>query len=233
MTYPVLSYAIPRIVTVTDVPTCRKGHPLTPENRRTDGGSCRTCKRIAARARYARDDKQKNAVKAWREANPERVQEHQRRSHSNPNAKIKKKEWEARNPDKVRMYNRRAYERDGENIRKRVRAYLAKQRLEDPDLAYRKTRAWIEANPERAKMTARNAYAKRRDAPSLPFTDAQLAERMAYFGNRCWMCGGPFEHIDHVKPLARGGWHALMNLRPACRSCNCSKKAAWPLERLV
>jgi 5-methylcytosine-specific restriction endonuclease McrA len=61
------------------------------------------------------------------------------------------------------------------------------------------------------------------------FTEVQLAQRMAMFAG-CWMCGGPFEHIEHVKPLAVGGPHILANLRPSCAPCNLSKGGRWPLE---
>ena len=43
------------------------------------------------------------------------------------------------------------------------------------------------------------------------------------FGNKCWICGGPFQEIDHVIPLAKGGLHTLSNLRPSCTYCNRSK----------
>ncbi len=43
------------------------------------------------------------------------------------------------------------------------------------------------------------------------------------------MCGGPFEEVDHVKPIAKGGWHALANLRPACFRCNNQKSDKWPV----
>lgn len=80
-------------------------------------------------------------------------------------------------------------------------------------------------------ITASNAKsARRKGAPTVPFTRDQLEARLSMFGG-CWMCGadlGKF-HIDHVKPLARGGWHCLSNLRPACPTCNISKGAKWPL----
>lgn len=56
---------------------------------------------------------------------------------------------------------------------------------------------------------------------------AEVTQRMAYFGNRCWMCGGDFECVDHVKPLAVGGKDCLANFRPACGPCNSSKGAKW------
>lgn len=70
-----------------------------------------------------------------------------------------------------------------------------------------------------------------RAATVAPFTREQLAARMAYFGNRCWICAGPFEQVDHVKPLAKGGPHMLANLRPSCAPCNNRKRARWPLSK--
>lgn len=72
--------------------------------------------------------------------------------------------------------------------------------------------------------------ARRRSSQAVPFTNAQLAARMAYWGNRCWICAGPFEAIDHVKPLVRGGPHMLANLQPACRACNSRKHTRWPFD---
>jgi len=39
----------------------------------------------------------------------------------------------------------------------------------------------------------------------------------------CVYCGAPAEHVDHVRPLARGGWEHADNLVPACVRCNCGK----------
>ncbi|MFJ4997109.1 HNH endonuclease [Microbacterium sp. NPDC088619] len=41
------------------------------------------------------------------------------------------------------------------------------------------------------------------------------------------MCRGPFENLDHVKPVSLGGITTLSNLRPACVSCNSLKRARW------
>lgn len=58
----------------------------------------------------------------------------------------------------------------------------------------------------------------------------QIDWRAAMFGNRCWQCGGPYECMDHVKPLSKGGLHWPANLRPSCLSCNHRKKAKWPYK---
>ena len=51
--------------------------------------------------------------------------------------------------------------------------------------------------------------------------------------DRCYLCGeeGVYEgreglHIDHVIPIARGGAHAMDNLRPACAPCNHMKHSS-------
>jgi hypothetical protein len=39
----------------------------------------------------------------------------------------------------------------------------------------------------------------------------------------CVYCGAPARHVDHVRPLSRGGWEHESNLEPACARCNHSK----------
>ncbi|MFB7919238.1 HNH endonuclease [Streptomyces sp. NPDC056061] len=36
----------------------------------------------------------------------------------------------------------------------------------------------------------------------------------------CAFCGGPYEEIEHLVPLSRGGEHSLANLVPSCIECN-------------
>lgn len=87
-------------------------------------------------------------------------------------------------------------------------------------------RAYAKRNPEKAAEKSRRYRARQASAATCPFTADQLDARMSMFAG-CWMCRGPKEHIDHVKPLAKGGPHMLANLRPACRSCNTSKQDRW------
>ena len=92
--------------------------------------------------------------------------------------------------------------------------------------------AWRQANPERAlrSRTRQRARAAGLTLVELPFTQAQLDARLSMSGGRCWLCGRPdADSVDHVKPLRRGGMHALANLRTAHRACNWAKLDAWPL----
>lgn len=91
--------------------------------------------------------------------------------------------------------------------------------------------AWGMANADKMRQLKRIRAHQRRvcETPegALRITPQQVAARMQFWGNRCWMCHGPFEHIDHVKPISKGGPHMLANLRPACQACNQSKSAHW------
>jgi len=37
-------------------------------------------------------------------------------------------------------------------------------------------------------------------------------------------------HIDHIKPIAKGGIHSVFNIWPLCNSCNLEKNAFDPYE---
>ncbi|MFF4403599.1 HNH endonuclease [Streptomyces sp. NPDC001404] len=53
----------------------------------------------------------------------------------------------------------------------------------------------------------------------------------------CVYCGSSANTVDHITPLARGGWEHEINLVPACRSCNSSKGtrllSEWDPRRVV
>ena len=53
----------------------------------------------------------------------------------------------------------------------------------------------------------------------------------------CVYCDNPAKHVDHVRPLSRGGWEHESNLVPACGSCNSSKSdrllTEWRPDRVA
>lgn len=119
--------------------------------------------------------------------------------------------WQEQHPEKVDLIKRGWLERN-------------------PDHRRAVARKWARGNADVQRETTRRYRARRRSAPTIPFSLGQLQDRMRFFGNRCWICGGPQEAVDHVKPVAKGGWHALANLRPICKSCNSSKNDRWPYQ---
>lgn len=112
-------------------------------------------------------------------------------------------------------------------------AYQRQYRTDNADAVRQVVREWTRANPQAVLENSRRYKLRKRGATIVRFTAAQLDHRMSMFGYRCWMCGGPFEHVDHVKPLSKGGAHCLANLRPACASCNVVKSDKWPLTELL
>lgn len=196
---------------------CRRGHDSERDRHR----HCKQCAREAKRA--------------WRKANPDKESAQGRRYRAKHPDKQRK--WREANPDYQQQWRLKNLEKSRALARK---YYLAS----DPDQRREAARKWREENRERhlanyrnwakANRAWRNQYrkyrnAKLRAATVVRFSQAQLDARMAYWGNKCWMCGGAFEHVDHVKPLAKGGPHMLANLRPACASCNSSKRDNWPV----
>ena len=134
------------------------------------------------------------------------------------------------NRDEIKAKVRARYYGNLEESRERAREYTRRRSEQKRayDAEYRRK------HPERRAFHEQRRQARKRTQRELfPFTREQLDQRMSMFGHACWMCGGPFEHVDHVKPLSRGGIHALSNLRPACAPCNISKGARWPFEAPV
>lgn len=59
-------------------------------------------------------------------------------------------------------------------------------------------------------------------------TKTQRQARIDFYGGLCWICRAPYQAVDHVKPIAKGGSKWPANLRPICTPCNSRKGAKWP-----
>lgn len=84
------------------------------------------------------------------------------------------------------------------------------------------TKNWSAQNLSKKASYRRSRRAKELNAPG-SCTQEQLKARMAYFGNKCIYCGGPFEEVDHLIPISRGGSNWPSNLAPSCTKCNREK----------
>lgn len=100
-------------------------------------------------------------------------------------------------------------------------------------------KAWAAKNPEKCKASRQRQYAARpekwradnfirrarkQNAPG-KVTPAQIKARIEFYGGCCAYCSKPYEHLDHVIPLSRGGSNLPANIRPTCAKCNLSKGA--------
>jgi DNA-directed RNA polymerase subunit RPC12/RpoP len=126
-----------------------------------------------------------------------------------------------------------------------------KHRQDNTEIYRQYTRDWYKRNPEKKLQMNKDwrknnpeAYRLLKHKQERPIsekcaayvTPGKVLERMKYYFYKCAYCGGPFEHIDHVIPVSRGGDHWPANLRPSCRLCNQSKSnkplKVWLAERI-
>ncbi|MEU2002008.1 HNH endonuclease signature motif containing protein [Rhodococcus sp. NPDC019627] len=176
--------------------------------------TCRGCRRSRQRAYYAANRE------AFAAKGKVRYQENKEK------ILAVNKVWRDANPDKCREYSRRHYEENKDSILDYQRRWADANR--DKRRLYVKRYDEKHRAQHRAYMAVRNGQITHSRVAKI--SPERIASRMTYFGNKCWMCGGPFEHVDHVKPISKGGPHMLSNIRPACAPCNIKKGAKWPYE---
>jgi hypothetical protein len=195
---------------------CDEALPLT----RFEGGR-RQCKLCRGRRREARLTPEQVAAKRayrrqWQKDNPAWREYHAK--------------WRADNRDRLNEQSR-SYWRDRADKDKSRATRQAWTEANREHIAAVNA-AWYQANLDKAKEARQRRRSHMAAVPAIPFTADQLAARLAFYGYRCWMCGGPYEHLDHVKPVSKGGPHMLANYRPACHGCNIRKRDWWdgPVE---
>ncbi len=194
---------------------CKRGHPLTPENRVPSGKGGTTC-RICTQARQ----------RAWREA-------HADAERARTAARLKV--WQKENREKTHAYNRKCYLAHREP---RLEAARAKRRspqggaIREWYRNYVKTpaaKAW-QRNNQQARRTRKLQNGVGEPLPLRKFyLWVQVAEAIP-----CAYCSADTppgaRHVDHATPLARGGAHAVGNLRVACPPCNWRKQTQTEAE---
>lgn len=140
--------------------------------------------------------------------------------------RIRSATWSAANRTRKRESDRLYYRHHIEACRSRSQRWREQHRSRWLSAAAR----YVAMHPEVHAHHRRLRRARLAGVQTIPFTPAELAAKVEYWGSRCWRCQDAFAEIDHVKPLAAGGPHILANLRPICARCNRSKRASWPLE---
>lgn len=138
-------------------------------------------------------------------------------------AKERARRWWYENRERALERKRQYTEENRDLIRLRDKKYHAN----NADRINARTKAWRDANPEKVRALGLIDRSRRTRASGRA-TAQQIADRVAFYGGRCWMCGGPYEHLDHVIPVVRGGTNWPANLRPACADCNHRKGSNLP-----
>ncbi len=160
----------------------------------------------------------------WREANRERLSAQRARYWRENKAELQEyhRQRNERLADELRAKRRRYYLANADRLRREKAEYRAANRERERE----NMRRWRAAH--RAELLGREMeryWLTRTLADSVHLIEA----RIAYYGGKCWICRtADYEHLDHVKPLAKGGLHLPANLRPACAPCNIRKRDRWP-----
>lgn len=93
----------------------------------------------------------------------------------------------------------------------------------------------VECAKERFRVKARTRnkllrYIKR-GARGQPHTKADWDRLVNRYRGLCAYCGErPYQHKDHVIPIARGGTDSIGNVLPACKPCNLAKGSKLLIE---
>lgn len=96
---------------------------------------------------------------------------------------------------------------------------------------YRQRRREKEVVREQQREGRRRWRARKQNAPINDLTEKQWVELLQYNGQSCAYCGSVHDlSQDHAVPLSLGGDHTLVNIVPACRSCNSRKHTKTLLE---
>ena len=122
------------------------------------------------------------------------------------------------------------------NNRQRYRANQRLWRDTNPERMPIYRKMWLEKNLEFAKISHRNAENRRRAQKyacggSID-TNAWL-EVVKSFNDHCAYCLSTLNnsyHMEHMKPLSRGGSHTIDNVVPACPACNLKKSSKTLIE---
>jgi hypothetical protein len=181
--------------------------------------------------RAAHPGKHAEEERRRRERDPDRYRAMQAaRYQANPGLREKALErvrrWNEANPGAAQKRGQEWYETHIEHVAQLRAAWKAA----NPGKHYASNRAWIAANPERARELARLGADRRRARMFAAFVE-DVDRRLVWErdGGLCHICGlaaNPMEwHLDHVRALARGGKHSYVNTAVSHPSCNIRKSA--------
>jgi 5-methylcytosine-specific restriction endonuclease McrA len=182
----------------------------------------------ASKQRYRTSVKGKETERRHYEQNKEKLREKVRlwsrkfRAERPDKARANERRWREANPEKAKAIRRAVLRKWREQHPEKSREAARRQRRANPNAKRAAEKKWRQANPHKlaAKFARRRAVARGANGRC---TAEQIAERAKVYGEVCAYCGGKYETIDHVIPLARGGSNWPANLRPACKRCNSSK----------
>lgn len=157
----------------------------------------------------------------WAAENPARIYANSKAASERDkvNGWTRSHEWRRKNRGKVNASAMRSYRKSrGVAIKK-----MADWRVKNKGLMREIKARYRRENREKVLVSNMQRRSLRKSASGFS-TLEQIRSRVAYYGGKCYLCKArPYEHLDHVIPLSRGGSNWPANIRPACSSCNLKK----------
>lgn len=124
--------------------------------------------------------------------------------------------------------------------RERILAYHARYRDENREKERLRHKKYKQLNKEKHAAHERQRRARKRNAPSEPYTITDVLER---YGTNCHICGLKINlkaqrrpgrkgwekglHIDHLLEISKGGADTLDNVRPSHGLCNLQRNGKY------
>jgi len=108
-------------------------------------------------------------------------------------------------------------------------AFLARQKLKDPEVRRAKRRAYVAKNKDKYREYGQNRRAKF-EKPLPRGTVKRIGQLQRW---TCTVCRVDIKndyHVDHVIPLANGGRHHPLNIQLLCPTCNTRESAKDPIR---
>jgi 5-methylcytosine-specific restriction endonuclease McrA len=125
--------------------------------------------------------------------------------------------------DRKKYQQQRYYKnKEAEVARRVVNNGKRNQKHREEQRAYYRERFATNAKDREYRRSAKH---KRRSLTEGDLTAAQWLELVEECGGMCVICHAPYEEMDHIIPLSKGGKHTLDNVQPLCRKCNREKGA--------
>jgi len=122
-----------------------------------------------------------------------------------------------------REYYKKYYKNNKKLSTKRIRWWWKDSPKKAREKARERTRAWQKNNPEKCRAnTARRKSRKLNNGGDHTGEDVKFLLNLAKY--RCLKCRKVLNlQIDHIVPLANGGYNGISNLQVLCGPCNLSK----------
>lgn len=139
----------------------------------------------------------------WREENRDYIKAKAKTPIKMLEARERKKKWRKNNPEKSK-------------------AERLRRRLKNPGCEVKATRRWQKKYPHKAALLTQRRKLKKLLAVH-PEIDREKEAWFFRFALELTLRSGTNHAVDHIIPLAAGGWHHHDNLQVLPRAVNCSK----------